>query len=359
MFSALLFLVLPWGGPLTAQDTVQSLIGQVKKVQGNEDASEGDLQRALDIMKRIVDEFPASDAAVSILLLEKYEGVDFSSFENRMALMNKPSETLSGNDAAAASVDRKAECVSKALGVTSTSELRLKLSVGEGGRIEGLPELTAPVTPTHEERRDYLTLVAALDDCAPFTDVKFGGEVAVITSAGSGVVFESLSNGSSAEPAVALREAPIVPEGQNLRPKFAKSSEQTENGLNLNRQGIRDVQARLLVIGFDPNGVDGVIGRGTRSALRGWQVSVGLSATGFLSELQLTLLKEKSQEKLDEWLKNKNNAKLYSPPKRSKPIARKPVRSKSSGWYRNSRGMYCKRGNFGSYCQLWKPKALR
>jgi peptidoglycan hydrolase-like protein with peptidoglycan-binding domain len=88
-----------------------------------------------------------------------------------------------------------------------------------------------------------------------------------------------------------------------LSPKFAASSEITEKNLNLDRETLRDIQARLLVIGHDPNGVDGIVGRGTRNAVKAWQSSHGLDNTGFLSEAQVAFLRETSQEMLDDWLK--------------------------------------------------------
>lgn len=42
-------------------------------------------------------------------------------------------------------------------------------------------------------------------------------------------------------------------------------SEETEETMDLGRQAIGDIQARLLVLGHDPNGVDGKIGRGACS----------------------------------------------------------------------------------------------
>jgi peptidoglycan hydrolase-like protein with peptidoglycan-binding domain len=50
------------------------------------------------------------------------------------------------------------------------------------------------------------------------------------------------------------------------------------------------VQAALSVLGFDPRGIDGVFGDGTRGALRAWQRSEGLGETGFLTADQLSRL---------------------------------------------------------------------
>ncbi|WP_367274344.1 peptidoglycan-binding protein [uncultured Tateyamaria sp.] len=108
-------------------------------------------------------------------------------------------------------------------------------------------------------------------------------------------------------------------------------SESTEKALGLDKQAIRDVQARLLVIGYDPNGVDGVVGKGTRSAIRSWQAAVSAAATGYLNEFQLIALKEQSQDALDEWLRSDDNANLYKPPPPPPVLALGP-RNMSGNW---------------------------
>ena len=55
-----------------------------------------------------------------------------------------------------------------------------------------------------------------------------------------------------------------------------------ERRLGLDRAARRRVQAALSAAGFDPNGVDGVFGDGTRDAIRDWQQAQGLAITGYL-----------------------------------------------------------------------------
>jgi len=50
---------------------------------------------------------------------------------------------------------------------------------------------------------------------------------------------------------------------------------------NLDRSLVTLMQERLIQLGFDPNGIDGVFGSGTRMALRDYQKSVGLIPDGF------------------------------------------------------------------------------
>ena len=55
-----------------------------------------------------------------------------------------------------------------------------------------------------------------------------------------------------------------------------------EEGLGLDRSARRQVQVSLQSGGFDPGGADGLFGPRTRAAIRRWQTSRGLRATGYL-----------------------------------------------------------------------------
>lgn len=89
--------------------------------------------------------------------------------------------------------------------------------------------------------------------------------------------------------------------------------------LALGPQAIRDIQARLLVLGHDPNGIDGVIGDGTRQALREWQRSRGAVPDGALTPDQIEDLKTRSQSALAAWLEVPENARLHRPPRQVPP----------------------------------------
>ncbi|MEO1198709.1 MAG: lytic murein transglycosylase [Pseudomonadota bacterium] len=54
-----------------------------------------------------------------------------------------------------------------------------------------------------------------------------------------------------------------------------------ENERTLRRAEVEELQQLLLRRGFDPNGVDGKIGPGTRGAIRQYQSSIGVAADGF------------------------------------------------------------------------------
>ncbi len=56
---------------------------------------------------------------------------------------------------------------------------------------------------------------------------------------------------------------------------------------------VKRAQALLLKAGFDPNGLDGVFGPGTKKAAIAWQKSVGLVADGIIGPASWAKLMEK------------------------------------------------------------------
>ena len=67
-----------------------------------------------------------------------------------------------------------------------------------------------------------------------------------------------------------------------------------ETALDLGREDRRRVQAGLSVLGYDPRGIDGVFGPGTRSAIEAWQREQDLDSTGYLTAEQLARLSEQA-----------------------------------------------------------------
>ena len=63
-----------------------------------------------------------------------------------------------------------------------------------------------------------------------------------------------------------------------------------ESGLGLDRPARRLVQQGLAQVGFSPGPVDGVFGPATRAAIRGWQTSRGMTATGYLDAVSAASL---------------------------------------------------------------------
>lgn len=67
-------------------------------------------------------------------------------------------------------------------------------------------------------------------------------------------------------------------------------AERAEQALDLSRDARRSIQRNLTLLGFNTRGVDGIFGRGTRSAVAAWQTDRRLTATGFLNRDQITAL---------------------------------------------------------------------
>lgn len=69
-------------------------------------------------------------------------------------------------------------------------------------------------------------------------------------------------------------------------------AQQAEAALALDRAERRVIQRDLTRMGFDTNGIDGVFGRGSRSAIRRWQSAADLEPTGYLNAKQLAHLRQ-------------------------------------------------------------------
>ena len=68
------------------------------------------------------------------------------------------------------------------------------------------------------------------------------------------------------------------------------SAARSEDDIGLSRSQRAAIQAELTRRGYDTRGIDGVFGRGTRSAIASWQQANGMSATGYLTVQQADLL---------------------------------------------------------------------
>ncbi len=319
ILASVIFLFL--GGYAAAQETLGAVLTDLRAVQANENASIEELREATFKVQRIIDEFPASDAAVSVLLGETYDGIDFAAFEERLKVALGSQNTLDQAYVQSNPHDKEV-CLASAVADKPSVNMLIGFSVSADGDLSDLPEMIEPEPPSSEARLQYLQIVAALEECSPY-----GG-------GGDGTPFQLKISETGALSLAALTVT-TTETGGDLVAATAETiavmpvgSERTEKLLGLDKQAIRDIQARLLVIGHNPNGVDGVVGKGTRSAIRAWQGTVNAAPTGYLNELQLIALKEQSQNTLDEWLRSDDNAKLYKPP----PVLALGPRNMSGNW---------------------------
>ncbi len=76
-----------------------------------------------------------------------------------------------------------------------------------------------------------------------------------------------------------------------LRDAPRRDAEAREQALGLDRNDRKQIQRNLALVEYDPRGIDGIFGRGTRAAIVLWQKQSGFDETGFLSGNQIAKLR--------------------------------------------------------------------
>ena len=77
-------------------------------------------------------------------------------------------------------------------------------------------------------------------------------------------------------------------------------AERAEQALDLSRDARREIQRDLTLLDFNTRGIDGIFGRGTRSAIQAWQTAQGIDATGYLNAEQITRLDAQAERRAQE-----------------------------------------------------------
>ena len=85
------------------------------------------------------------------------------------------------------------------------------------------------------------------------------------------------------KPVVEVAVTPDEPERVVSPEPSAPAPAEVEASLRLDRDERRQIQMGLASLGFDPGPTDGLFGQRTRSAIEGWQSSIGGVATGYLN----------------------------------------------------------------------------
>lgn len=73
-----------------------------------------------------------------------------------------------------------------------------------------------------------------------------------------------------------------------------------EDALVLGREQRMEIQRDLSILEFNPRGIDGIFGPGSRNAIAGWQGANGYPSTGFLSREQITRLDAQGERRAAE-----------------------------------------------------------
>ncbi|MBD3804195.1 MAG: peptidoglycan-binding protein [Thioclava sp.] len=85
-----------------------------------------------------------------------------------------------------------------------------------------------------------------------------------------------------------------------LKAEPERQAKADEAALNLSRDQRREVQQNLTILDFDPKGVDGIFGPGSRGAITRWQRASGFEPTGYLTRAQLTALSAQGEKRAAE-----------------------------------------------------------
>ncbi|MBV7407891.1 peptidoglycan-binding protein [Maritimibacter sp. DP1N21-5] len=85
-----------------------------------------------------------------------------------------------------------------------------------------------------------------------------------------------------------------------IEDQVQKSAELTETGLGLNQAARRQVQRNLSLLGFDPKGIDGIFGPGTRAAITAYQTANGHEPSGYLTQPVLAEMTAKADQRAAE-----------------------------------------------------------
>ncbi|MBC7155937.1 MAG: peptidoglycan-binding protein [Rhodobacteraceae bacterium] len=85
-----------------------------------------------------------------------------------------------------------------------------------------------------------------------------------------------------------------------IRGEPERAARLAEEALALSRDDRREVQRALSLLEFDPRGIDGVFGPGTRAAVTAWQRRNGFEPTGFLNRDSLAQLRAQAERRAAE-----------------------------------------------------------
>lgn len=85
-----------------------------------------------------------------------------------------------------------------------------------------------------------------------------------------------------------------------IRAEPLLQAQKAEEALNLSRDRRREIQRALSLLEFDPRGIDGLFGPGSRRAIAAWQKANRLEPSGFLDADQITRLQAQADRRAAE-----------------------------------------------------------
>lgn len=82
-----------------------------------------------------------------------------------------------------------------------------------------------------------------------------------------------------------------------IKAEPALRAEADEKALGLSRDARREIQRSLTLLDYDPKGIDGIFGKGSRAAITKFQSVNGLEATGFVTAAMITQLQAQADRR--------------------------------------------------------------
>ncbi len=118
------------------------------------------------------------------------------------------------------------------------------------------------------------------------------GAVALDTAAAFANYLDRYPTGQFAAEAATRRDAILAEPNRAAR--------LAEEALRLSRDDSRDIQRALSLLNFNPRGIDGIFGPGTRGAITNWQQQNGFAQTGFVTAEQVARLEAQAARRAAE-----------------------------------------------------------
>ena len=183
--------------------------------------------------------------------------------------------------------DELTACLQLSVGPAQGPSIAFSIDLGEDGELISDPVLEVSSANEDASATQLERAKIAVENCLPL----HLGESAVkrtrlmlVLDAGSIALLEK----------EALFQVPPLPD-----------HEIAERALALDVTRARELQHRLTIAGFDPGGVDGVIGPRTRNAISEWQLSQNLAQTGFLNRNQWAMILSDTQDSFEQQARKK------------------------------------------------------
>ncbi len=169
---------------------------------------------------------------------------------------------------------------------------------------EAIPAVRLPSHPTESELEALLDQAKA--DPAQAPDTAFGEVPAQKAAVPAQPDSENAATAAASPTSDDPDANSMVVESTRTDPAEAQRAAQErlatiENGLGLRRSDRRALQRRLLLLGFNPRGVDGLFGGNTRAAISLFQQAHGYPVTGYLDPRQVGLIGRLSDKRYAAW----------------------------------------------------------